>query len=122
MKQYEATGEIVPSARKRENHFSEEMWNDPALRYKVAIQNLSDKSWELIIDGAWKIAQAKKASRATRTTSGLSNIADVLPLPKPDERELLLEGDEDIENEEIDWEACKSFCRPLQTLVLTSIQ
>ena len=100
LKQYEVTGEIVPSSRKHDNHFSEEMWITPALQYKNAIQKLSDKSWELIIDGAWKIAQTKKAGHATGTSS---NNLDVLPVE--DERGLLAEGDEDIEDDEIEWEA-----------------
>ena len=32
-----------------------------------------------------------------------------IPLPSQDERELLVEGDEDVQNDEIDWEACESF-------------
>ena len=44
MKQYDATGESVPSAQKRDNHFSKEMWINTALQYKVAIKRLSDKS------------------------------------------------------------------------------
>jgi len=102
LKQYEATGEIVPSPRKCDNHFSEGIWINPALRYKVPIQKLSDKTWEYIIDSAWTIAQAKRGSHATS-----SNILD--PLPSQDERELLVEGDEDVQNDEIDWEACESF-------------
>jgi len=49
-------GEIVPSTRKWDNYFSEEMWSDPAVQYQVAIQNLSAKSWDLIIDSAWAIS------------------------------------------------------------------
>jgi hypothetical protein len=108
MKQHEATGEIVPSARKRDDYFSEEMWITTALRYKTSIQRLSDKSWNVIIDGAWKIAQTKRAGRTTL------NILDT-QMPMVDERELLVEGDEDIEDNEIDWEACESFYCPLQT-------
>src|ERR1700691_5625927 len=94
MKQHEATGEIVPSARKRDDYFSEEMWITTALRYKTPIQRLSDISWNLIIDGAWKIAQTKRASRMSRTT--LTNVLDP-QMPSVDERELLVEGDEDME-------------------------
>jgi hypothetical protein len=119
LKQYEATGEIVPSARKRDNYFSEEMWINTALRYRTAIQNLSEKSWDCIIDGAWKIAQAKKvAGRAT--SSNIFKSDD--QIPKVDERELLVEGDEDVENDDIDWEACESFYCPLRALVVIGIQ
>jgi hypothetical protein len=100
----------VPSARKRDNHFSEEIWINPALQYKIPIQNLSEKSWELIIDGAWKIAQAKKANRTISTSS---NILDA-SLPVEDERGSLVETDGYVKNDEIDWEAsgCESFyCR-----------
>lgn len=96
------------SARKRDNHFSEEMWINTALRYKVAIQNLSDRSWELIIDGAWKIAQEKKASHASTS----SKVLDSLPLE--DDREMLVDGDEDVENDEIDWGACESIYCPCE--------
>ena len=33
LKQYVDTGKIIPSVRKHDNHFSEEMWNDTALWY-----------------------------------------------------------------------------------------
>ena len=110
MKQYDTTGESVPSAQKRDNHFSKEMWINTALQYKVAIKRLSDKSQDLIIDSAWKIAQERKA--AGRATS--SNVLDARML-KADERELLIEGDKDIQDDEIDWEACESLYRPSQT-------
>ncbi|KAH9975648.1 hypothetical protein BJV74DRAFT_862376, partial [Russula compacta] len=91
------TGEIVLSTRKRDNHFSEEMWSEPAIRYQSPIRKLSPESWDLIIDGAWKISQEKKASHVT------SNCVDS-KMPEADERELLAEGDEVVENDEIVWD------------------
>ncbi|KAH9960986.1 hypothetical protein BJV74DRAFT_871948 [Russula compacta] len=96
------TGEIVLSTRKRDNHFSEEMWSEPAIWYQSPIQKLSPESWDLIIDRAWKISQEKKASRVT------SNCVDS-KMPKADERELLAEGDEVVENDEIVWDSCVGF-------------
>ena len=102
--QYSGTGEIVLSARKRDNHFSEEMWSDPAGRYQVAIQNLSAKCWDLIIDGAWKISQERRASRV------MSKCVDT-KMPNADERELLveLEGDEVVEDDAIVWDGCELY-------------
>ena len=98
--QYKDTGEITLSARKRDNHFSEEMWSDAAIRYQVAIQNLSAKSQDLIIDGAWAISQERKASRVASKTVDIK-------MPEADKRELLVEGDEEVENDEIIWEGCE---------------
>ena len=101
LKQYTDTGQIMPSARKRDNYFSEEMWSDSAVRYQKPIQNLSGASWDAIIDGAWKFSQEKKASRIT------SNHVDS-NMPNADERELLAEGDEVVKDDNIVWEDCES--------------
>jgi hypothetical protein len=100
--QYTETGEVVLSARKRDNHFSEEMWSDAAVRYQVAIRNLSAKSWDLIIDGAWAISQERKASRVASTSKCVDT-----KIPEADERELLVEGDEVVDDDEITWEGCE---------------
>jgi hypothetical protein len=108
------TGEIVPRARKRENHFSEEMWSEAAIRYQTAIQNLSAESWDRIIDGAWKILQDKKAS----TSRVVSKSVDA-KMPEADQRELLaeLEGNEVVEDDEIKWDTCELYYHRPQTLV-----
>ena len=41
LKEYTDTGKIILSAKKWDNHFSEEMWSDTAVWYQVAIQKLS---------------------------------------------------------------------------------
>jgi hypothetical protein len=87
-------GEIMLSTRKRDNYFSEEMWSEPAVRYQVAIQNLSAKTWDLIIDGTWGISQEKRATRVT------SKCVDA-KMPEVNERELLAEGDEVVRDDEI---------------------
>jgi hypothetical protein len=88
------------STRRRENHFSDEMWSDEAIHYQVSIESLSETSWELIIDGAWQIAQDKPAGR----TAGIGRYSGIR-LPELDERELLVEGVEDVEDdEEMDWD------------------
>jgi hypothetical protein len=110
LKQYTNTGQIVPSARKWDNYFSEEMWSDPAARYQKPIQNLSAESWDLIIDGAWNILQEKKASRVT------SNCVDS-SMPDADERELLAEGHEVVNDDHIVWEDCESYYHRLQILI-----
>lgn len=89
--------------RKRDNHFSEENWSEAATRYQSSIQNLLGDSWDLIIDGAWKIAQEKKGGRAA-TSNHLDG-----RMPDVNDRELLVEADEDIENDNIDWESCEFF-------------
>ncbi|KAH9965581.1 hypothetical protein BJV74DRAFT_890219 [Russula compacta] len=96
------TGEIVLSTRKWDNHFSEEMWSEPTIWYQSPIRKLSPESWDLIIDGAWKISQEKKAGRVTL------NCVDS-KMPEADERELLAEGDEVVENDEIVWDSCEFF-------------
>ena len=100
--QYVGTGEIVLSARKRDNYFSEEMWSDAAGRYQVPIQNLLAESWDLIIDGAWDISQERRASRV------MSRCVDV-KMPEADERELLAEGDEVIDDDAIIWDDCELY-------------
>jgi hypothetical protein len=100
LKQYTDTGKVVPSARKRDNHFSEENWCDAAIRYQGSISNLLGDSWDLINDGAWKIAQARRV----RVTSSKS---EDVAMPLADEREMLIEADEVVENDEITWEACE---------------
>jgi hypothetical protein len=87
--------------RKRDNHFSGEVWNDTASRYSVPIQNLSQESWDLIVDGAWKVSQKRKASHVASTSVDLD-------MPEADERELLAEGDEVVEDDVIVWE-CESL-------------
>lgn len=91
----------MPSARKRDNHFSEENWSAAATRYQGSIKNLLGDSWDSINDGAWKIAQVKRGGRIA-----LSNPDGVL-MPETDERELLVEAEEAVENDEIDWEICE---------------
>lgn len=99
------TGSLVLSNKKRDNHFSEENWNVEASRYRIAISGLSDESWELIIDGAWEIAQESRKNRSHNAPSSSKFIAEV---PEQDERELLVEGGENIEDDGImDWDACE---------------
>jgi hypothetical protein len=109
LRQYEETREILLSPRRRDNHFSGEVWNDAAHWYQVGISNLSSDSWDLIIDGSWKISQEKKASRIP------SNSMDP-KMPDADERELLAEGDEAVEDDEIVGE-CESFYHRSQILL-----
>ena len=107
LKQYVDTGEIMPSVRKHDNHLSEEMWNNVDLQYQVSIQALSEESWDLIVDGAWKISQEKKAGHTASSSPPDTN------MPKVNERELVIEGDEVVENdEEITWDNCELcyFC------------
>ena len=75
------------------------MWSDAATRYQVPIQNLSAETWDLIVDGAWDILQEKKAKLVTLNTK----------MPEADERELLTEGDEAIEDDKITWDGCESY-------------
>ena len=91
----------MPSARKHNNHFSKENWSAAATRYRGSIKNLLGGSWDLINDGAWKIAQVKRGSRIA-----LSNHDSVL-MPETDERELLVKVEEAVKNDEIDWEICE---------------
>ena len=112
LRQYTDTGQIVPSVRKRDNYFSEEMWSDSAVRYQKPIQNLSAESWDLIIDGAWKISQEKRAAR-------VASIRTDSTMPNTDERELLAEGDEVIEDDEIVWDDCELYYLCFQIFVLT---
>ena len=108
MKQYADTGKVVRSSRKRDNHFSEEMRSDAAVRYQAAIRNLSNTSWDLIVDGAWGISQEIKGNRAT------SSCIDA-KMPEVDERELLAEGDEVVEDDGILWDECEYYYPYLQT-------
>ncbi|KAI0245054.1 hypothetical protein BJV78DRAFT_1159215 [Lactifluus subvellereus] len=105
LKLYVDTGKVVPHAQKRNNHFSEEIWSDAALRYQVSIEGLSDETWDDIIDGAWKISQEKE-TRASRGTAS-SSFSDA-KMPEADKRELLVKGSEIVENDnEIDWDTCE---------------
>lgn len=105
MKQYEDTGEVVRSARKRDNHFSEENWSEAAIRYRGSIQNLLGDSWDLIIDGALKIARERKGVHAAPSSHSLND------MPETNDRGLLVEADEVVENDEIEWEECEScYC------------
>ena len=93
------------------------MWSEPAVRYQTAIKNLSAKSWDLITDGAWNISQEKKAGRVT------SKCVDA-KMPDADERELLAEGDEVVEDDKIDWDDCEPklyCCRSTLTTLITDI-
>ena len=89
------------------------MWNNVALQYQVSIQGLSEESWDLIGDGAWKISQEKKAGRTASSSLPDTN------MPKVNERELLIEGDEVVENDKItwdNWELCYFCLQILLTL------
>jgi hypothetical protein len=79
------------------------VWSNAASWYQVAIQKLSQESWDLIVDGSWKISQEKK------TASSCSASTSVDPkMPEANERELLAEGNEVVEDDEIVWD-CESF-------------
>ena len=87
------------STRKRDNHFSEEIWSDVALHYQVSIEALSQESWDLIIDGTWQIAQDKPAGRASS-----SRLPGGAQLPEVNERQLLVEDSDPISGDEDDME------------------
>lgn len=93
-------GKVVPSARKHDNYFSEENWCDAAIWYQGSISNLLGEFWDLINDSMWKIAQA----RWTRVTASKS---EDVAMPLVDEREMFVEADKVVENDEITWEACE---------------
>jgi hypothetical protein len=98
-----ATGELVLSTRKRDNFFSEEMWRNAAFHYGVSVEALSQDSWDLIVDGAWKVAQDRPAGRISS-----SSRPSAAQLPKADERGTLLEETEGVHvegDEEVDWDA-----------------
>lgn len=114
MKKFEETGQLALSKRKRDNHFSEEIWSDVAVHYQISIEGLSEDAWDTIIDGAWKIYQEKPAGRASssRVPGG-----QLTQLPEVNERELLVEGsdgecvedDEDEDWDNISYEVCKFY-------------
>jgi hypothetical protein len=101
----------VLSKRKRDNHFSEEVWSSAGDRYRLSVNGLSQDSWDLIIDGAWHVAQEKMSGRAA------SNRLSSTQMPEIDERELLFEAEhtENVEDDENqDWdsvvvETCKFY-------------
>jgi hypothetical protein len=103
LKQYKSTGEIIPSPRRHDNHFSGDVWDDAAFQYQVPIQNLLQESWDLIIDGTWKLSQQRKPGCVATTPMDSK-------MPEVDKRELLAEGNEVVENDEIVWD-CKSSHR-----------
>jgi hypothetical protein len=79
------------------------MWNESALRYWVSIAGMLSEMWDLVIHGAWNIAQDKKASHIA-----VHSFADLdSTMPRADERELLAEGDEVEDDEEVNWDACE---------------
>ena len=89
------------SKRKRDNHFSKEIWSHAGDHYRISVNGLSQDNWDQIIDGAWQIAQAKMSGRAT--SSRLLGTQ----LPEIDERELLFEANdgENVEDDEdMDWD------------------
>jgi hypothetical protein len=93
----------MTSTRRRDNYFSDEMCSDAALHYRVSVEALSQESWNLVIDGAWEIAQERPVGRVSS-----SSRLPVAQLPEADERELLLEttvGVDVEDDEEVDWDA-----------------
>jgi hypothetical protein len=102
------TGSLVLSDRKRDNHFSEEVWGEMALPYATSIDGLSVNTWDSIVDGAWEIAQ--EIIRAGSRNASHSQDAAYAP----DEVELLVDGGEDVEDDgAVDWDAA-SQCEYLK--------
>ncbi|KAH9986517.1 hypothetical protein BJV77DRAFT_1080564 [Russula vinacea] len=118
LKQYAKTGELVLSTRKCDNHFSEEIWSDVALHYQVSVEALSQESWDLIIDGAWQIAQDKPAGRASS-----SRLPGGAQLPEVNERQLLVEDSDPISGDEDDmeWDEVPPLSRQESVEVSTSL-
>ena len=87
------------STRKRDNHFSEEIWSDVALHYQVSVEALSQESWDLIIDGAWQIAQDKPVGHASS-----SRLPGGAQMPEVNERQLLVEDSDPISGDKDDME------------------
>jgi hypothetical protein len=88
------------STRNQDNHFSDEIWSNTASHYQVSIKGLSEESKRFITEGAWRISQHRHMSSSTAAHQNG---------PEVNERELLTEGDNAVENdEERDWDACKS--------------
>jgi hypothetical protein len=95
------TGSLVLSDRKRDNHFSEEVWGEMALPYATSIDRLSVNTWDSIVDGAWEIAQ-EMINAGSRSASHSQDHAAYAP----DEAELLVDAGEDVEDDgAVDWDA-----------------
>ena len=84
------------------------MWSNAATQYQVSIDGLTDENWDEIINGAWKVYQEKEAGHTCIASSSIS-LTDA-KMPEADERELLIEASETVDNdEEINWDDCESF-------------
>jgi hypothetical protein len=90
-------------------HASNEIWNDTDSRYQRSIEGLSDNDWKLIATGARKISRERKGIHVASGGIADQNKPDI------DEGMPLIEGDQTVENDdEIDWDACETFCYYLQ--------